>query len=78
MQFWDSKDESAIGLMAVGFGIVVMAAILGNVTGNVQPKAPFEVTHPDVSSPYLRENVQSEPVNPATTSPYHQPQPEKK
>ena len=53
MLFQDSKDESAIGLALVGLLVVLMAAFLGEVTGNVQPKAPIEQTHPDVSAPYL-------------------------
>ena len=49
----DRQDESAIGLAIVGVVVVAMAALLGEVTGNVQPKAPVENSHPDVSSPYV-------------------------
>ena len=73
MLFWDTKDESAWGLALVGFGIVVMAAILGTVTGNVQPKAPYEITHPDVSSPALHEHVDESNPHGSESSPYHQP-----
>ncbi len=73
MLFQDSKDESAIGLALVGLGIVVMAAILGNITGNVQPTAPYEESHPDVSSPYLHEQVDQGQTHPGTSSTYPQP-----
>ena len=73
MLFWDTKDESAWGLALVGFGIVVMAAILGTVTGNVQPKAPFERTHPDVSSPDLRQPIAAPNTHGSESSPYAQP-----
>lgn len=77
MLFWDSKDESAWGLALAGFLIVVMAAFLGEVTGNVQPKAPVEITHPDVSSPFLKD---AKPANQQdgkheSNSPYPQPAP---
>ncbi len=49
----DTKDESAIGLAVVGLLVVLMAIFLGEVTGNVQPKKPLEMTHPDVASPGL-------------------------
>lgn len=77
MLFWDSKDESAWGLALVGFGVVVMAALLGTLTGRVQPTAPYEESHPDVSSPMLHEKVESAPTNPEASSPYHQPKIEK-
>ena len=73
MLFQDSKDESAFGLALVGLGMVVMAAILGTITGNVQPKAPVEESHPDVSSPYLHEGVPSAHTHPGTSSTYPQP-----
>ena len=56
MLFWDSKDESAWGLALVGVLVVLFAAYLGEVTGNVQPKAPVGDSHPDVSAPYLHES----------------------
>ena len=59
MRFLDSEDESAIGLAVVGVLVVAFAAFLGEVTGNVQPKAPVEISHPDVSSPDLRQSVTS-------------------
>jgi hypothetical protein len=73
MLFHESKDESAWGLALVGFLIVTAAAVLGNVTGNVQPKAPVEIEHTDVSSPALREHVPQGNTNPET-SPYPQPE----
>lgn len=72
MLFWDSKDESAWGLALVGLLIVGMAIFLGETTGKVQPTAPFEVTHPDTSSPDLRQNVITPPNHPGE-SPYAQP-----
>ena len=74
MLFQDSEDESAIGLALVGLLVVGMAAFLGNVTGNVQPKAPVEITHPDISSPDLRHKVASPELPPnKSSSPYPQP-----
>lgn len=73
MLFWDGKDESAWGLALVGFGIVVMAAFLGTVTGKVQPTAPVEMTHPDVSSPYMHGQVDQGNVHGSESSPYAQP-----
>ena len=73
MLFHDSKDESAWGLALVGLLIVLMAAFLGNVTGNVQPKAPVEMSHPDVSSPYLHEHVDGTNPHGSESSPYPQP-----
>ncbi len=74
MLFQDSKDESAIGLALVGLVVVLMAAFLGEVTGAVQPKAPVAITHPDVSSPDLRQGVTSpEPRGNQSSSPYPQP-----
>ena len=73
MLFHDSKDESAWGLALVGFLVVVMAAFLGHVTGNVQPKAPVEITHPDVSSPDLHEHVNESDPHGSSSSPYPQP-----
>lgn len=76
MQFHDSKDESAIGLAIVGFLAVVMAAIIGNVAGDVQPKAPIKNTHPDVSSPFLKEaSPARETPKDKSSSPYPQPAP---
>ena len=77
MLFWDSKDESAWGLALVGFLIVVMAAFLGEVTGNVQPTAPVTVTHPDTSSPFLKEAkpASDEDGKRVSDSPYPQPAP---
>ena len=73
MLFWESKDESAWGLALVGFLVVVMAAFLGHVTGNVQPKAPVEMSHPDVSSPYLHGQVDESNPHGSESSPYPQP-----
>jgi hypothetical protein len=73
MLFHDSKDESAWGLALVGFLAVVMAAFLGEMTGRVQPKAPVEITHPDVSSPDLREPVVTPNPHGSESSPYPQP-----
>lgn len=53
----DWKDESAIGLAIVGVLVVSMAAFLGEMTGKVQPKAPLEEHHIDLSSPYMRHQV---------------------
>jgi hypothetical protein len=58
MLFHDSKDESAWGLALVAVIVVTMAAFLGEVTGDVQPKAPVEITHEDTSSPALHEKVE--------------------
>ena len=73
MLFHDSKDESAWGLALVGAGVVTAAAILGNITGNVQPKAPTKVEATDVSSPELREHVPAPALNEKDTSPYPHP-----
>ena len=74
MLFHDSKDESAIGLALMGFLMVVMAAVLGNMTGDVQPKAPIERSHPEASSPYLQERSPAKtPREPGNSSPYPQP-----
>jgi len=73
MLFHGSKDESAWGLALAGLIVVLMAAFLGEVTGNVQPKAPVENTHPDVSSPYLHGTVSDTPGHPGESSPYPQP-----
>lgn len=64
MLFHNSKDESAWGLALAGFVVVVSAIILGNITGNVQPKAPYKESHPDVSSPALHEHVEQGPEHP--------------
>ena len=77
MLFWDTKDESAWGLALVGAAIVIMAAILGVVTGNVQPTAPYEIEHTDVSAPMSHEQVPQGSTNPEASSPYHQPSIEK-
>ncbi len=73
MLFHDSKDESAWGLALAGFIVVVMAAFLGHVTGDVQPKAPVEMTHPDVSSPDLHQHVDESNPHGSESSPYPQP-----
>lgn len=73
MLFWDKKDESAWGLALVGFLIVAMAAFLGEVTAAVQPKAPVEMTHPDVSSPDLHGHVDNANPHGSESSPYPQP-----
>ncbi len=73
MLFHDSKDESAWGLALVGFLAVVMAAFLGHVTGEVQPKAPVQISHPDTSSPDLREHVDAPNPHGSSSSPYPQP-----
>lgn len=53
----EMKDESAIGLAIVGVLIVSMAAFLGEMTGKVQPTAPMEKHHIDLSSPYMHQKV---------------------
>lgn len=40
MLIHDKKDESALGLIATGFTIVVMAAILGHICGTIDPAGP--------------------------------------
>lgn len=40
MLIHNKKDESALGLITVGFVMVVMAAILGEICGNIQPAGP--------------------------------------
>lgn len=73
MLFWDKKDESAWGLALVGFLLVVMAAFLGEATAAVQPKAPFEMSHPDVSSPDLHQPINDKNPHGSESSPYAQP-----
>lgn len=73
MLFHDSVDESAWGLALVGVLVVVMAAFLGEKAGSVQPKAPVEISHPDVSSPMMREGLPPESATPTITSPYLHP-----
>lgn len=77
MLFHDSKDESAWGLTLVGVVIVSAAAILGNITGNVQPKAPMEVAPVDVASPDLRQPVEKPALGVEGTSPYPHPDQQK-
>lgn len=73
MLFHDSKDESAWGLALAGLIVVTMAALLGEVTGAVQPTAPLEMEHTDVSSPYLRQPLAKQPTRAEAPSPYPQP-----